>query len=129
MADNATADLIRALIASADGPGADRDGWEALAIVLEFPEGEFNSAHGYLYSPEGVISPVAADPWAVRDAVKAYTDGYYKPGEALPRKILVQFDRTSGKYNVTFEETDETRWKVTPRTFTQLREELRPTFD
>jgi hypothetical protein len=47
----------------------------------------------------------------------------------LPRKILVQFDRTTGKYDITFEETDEARWKVTPRNFRELREELRPKFD
>jgi hypothetical protein len=121
-----TADLIRALIENARGPEVDWDGWESLAIVLEFPEGEFNEAHGYLYSPDGVISAVASDPWAMKAAVKAYTDSCYKADEALPRKILIQFDRTTGKYTTTFEETDEARWKVTPRNFRELREELRP---
>jgi hypothetical protein len=129
MAGNVTADLIRALIDNMGGPDADGDGWESLAIILEFPDGEFNEAHGYLYSPAGVISAVAADPWAVKPAVKTYTDSYYGPDEALPRKILIQFDRTTGKYTTTFEERDEARWKVTPRNFRQLREELRPTFD
>ena len=129
MTGNVAADLIRALIDNMGGPSVDREGWESLAIILEFPDGEFNEAHGYLYSPAGVISAVASDPWAVAPAVKAYTDSYYKPGEALPRKALVQLDRTTGKYNVTFEETDEARWKVTPRNFKELREELRPKFD
>ena len=129
MAGNVTADLIRSLIDNAGGPSVDWDGWESLAIILEFPDGEFNEAHGYLYSPDGVISAVASDPFAVTPAVKAYTDSYYKPGEALPRKILVQFDRMKGKYDITFEETHEARWKVTPRNFKQLREELRPEFD
>ena len=129
MAGNVTADLIRALIDNMGGPSVDRDGWQSLAIILEFPDGEFNEAHGYLYSPDGVISAVASDPWAVKPAVKAYTDSYYKLGEPLPRKILVQFDRTTGKYNTTFEETDEARWKVTPRNFRELREELRPKLD
>lgn len=129
MAGNVTADLFRALIDNLEGPRVDSAGWESLAIILEFPDGEFNEAHGYLYSPDGLISAVASDPWAVKAAVKAYTDGYYPPGEAMPRKILVQFDRTTGKYDMTFEETDEARWKVTPRNFKELREELRPTFD
>jgi hypothetical protein len=129
MAGSVTADLFRALIDNLEGPRVDSDGWESLAIILEFPDGEFNEAHGYLYSPNGLISAVASDPWAVKSAVKAYTDGYYKPGDALPRKILVQFDRTTGKYDITFEETDEARWKVTPRNFRELREELRPKFD
>lgn len=129
MSANVTADLIRALVENMEGPGGDWDGWESLAMILEFPDGEFNSAHGYAYSPGDVISAVASDPWAVKAAVKAYTDSYYKPGEPLPVKMLVQFDRTSGRYNVAFEDTDETRWKVTPRNFRQLREELRPKFD
>jgi len=129
MAGNVTADLFRALIENLEAPVVDGDRWESMAFILEFPDGEFNGAHGYLYLPDGVIAAVASDPWAVKAAVKAYTDGYYKPGEALPRKILVQFDRTTGKYDITFEENDEARWKVTPRNFRELREELRPTFD
>ncbi len=129
MTGDVTADLFRALIGNLEDPVVDSDSWESAAILLEFPDGEFNEAHGYLYSPHGVISAVASDPWAVTPAVKAYTDSYYKPGEALPRKILVQFDRMTGKYDINFEETDEARWKVTPRNYKQLREELRPKFD
>lgn len=126
MSSNVTADLIRTLIENMSSASGD---WESLAMILEFPEGKFNEAHGYLYSPGGVISAVASDAWAVAPAVDAYTDGYYKPGEALPVKLLVQFDRTTGKYEVAFEDTDETRWKATPRNFRELREELRPKFD
>lgn len=129
MAADVTAGLMHALVDNVQGPDADAEGWEAMAIILEFPDGEFNEAHGYLYSPDGGISAVAADPWAVAPAVKAYTDSHYKPGEALPLKILVQLDRISGRYNVTFEESDEARWRVTPKTFRTLREELRPRFD
>lgn len=126
MAGSAIAELIRAQIENLEGPAADLDGWEGLAIVLEFPDGEFNSAHGYLYERDGRIVAVAADPWAVRTAVKAYTDSHYQPDDVLPRKILVQFDRTTGWYDVHFEETDETRWNATPRNYRALREELRP---
>lgn len=129
MAADVAADLIGALVGAMEDPTIAADGWESLAIILEFPDGEFNEAHGYLYLPNGVISAVASDPWTVRPAVKAYTDSHYQPGEALPRKILVQFARTSRTYEVTFEEADEQRWKVTPRNFRELREELRPTFD
>ncbi|WP_404391795.1 hypothetical protein [Humibacillus xanthopallidus] len=129
MSGNVTVGLIRSLIDTMQGPIADVDSWDSLAMILEFPDGEFNEARGYLYSPDGVISAVASDPWAVRSAVKAYTDSYYQSGEALPRKVLVQFDRRAREYNIAFEETDETRWKVTPQNFRELREELRPTFD
>ena len=129
MAGNVTADLIRALIDTMGGPGADLRGWESLAIILEFPDGEFNQAHGYVYSANGAISAVASNPRAVRPAVKAYTDSYYQPGEAMPLKALVQFDRTTRNYDITFEETDEARWKVTPENVMELPAELRPSFD
>lgn len=121
-------DLIRAVLENVEDAPAGSEGWVALAVVLEFPEGVFNEAHGYLYGAEGSIWPIAADPWAVKAAVAAYTESHYRPGEPLPRKILLQFDRTTGRYEVTFEETDEDRWAVTPRTFRTVREELRPKF-
>ncbi|HEX6954907.1 MAG TPA: hypothetical protein VF156_08515 [Agromyces sp.] len=126
MPGDATADLIRALIDDLKGPEVDWDGWASMAIILEFPDGEFNEAHGYLYSPGGRISAVASDPSAVRAAVNAYADGDYQLGHMLPRKILVQFDRTTGRYDVTFEESDDARWKATPRNFREIREQLRP---
>lgn len=121
-----TVDLVRALVDNMAGAVAD---WESLAMILEFPDGEFNEAHGYLYSPGDVVTPVASDPWAVTAAVQAYTDGYYKPGETLPVQLLLQFDRTNGKYAVTFEDTDERRWKASARNHRELREQLRPKFD
>jgi hypothetical protein len=129
VSENVTADLIRALVDNMGGPDVDREGWESLAMILEFPDGEFNEAHGYLYSPDGTISAVAADPWAVKEAVDAYTSTYYKPDEPLPVQVLVELDRTTGKYKVTFEDTDATRWKMTPRNRKDFRESLRPKFD
>ncbi|CAM3486783.1 hypothetical protein [Stackebrandtia soli] len=126
MSNNVSADLIRALI---ENMGGAADDWSSLAMILEFDEGRFYSAHGYAYSPGGTISAVASDAWSVKSAVDAHTASYFSPGEALPVKILVQFDRTLGKYKVTFEDVDMARWKVTPRNFKELREELRPTFD
>lgn len=126
MASDVTVDLVRALIENMQGHRGD---WEALAMILEFPDGRFNSAHGYAYSPGDVISAVASHPRAVAPAVAAYTASYYQPEAPLPRKLLVQFDRTSGKYEITFEDKDESRWEVTPHTLLTLREELRPKFD
>lgn len=61
-------------------------------------------------------------------ALNAYTESYYKPDQPLPVKLLVQFDRVSGKYEVTFEDTDVSRWKVVPANIDEIREELRPNF-
>ena len=127
--DDASVNLIRALVQNVSGPVVDWDNWQSMAIIVDSFDGRFNSAHGYLYSPDGTISVVAARPSAVIPFVDAYTSGYYKPGEALPIKLLVQYDRPSGKYTITFEDTDETRWKVTPKTYKELQQQLRPVFD
>ncbi|WP_426185518.1 hypothetical protein [Microbacterium sp. TWP3-1-2b2] len=129
MPENVTSDLLHALVDKMAGPSVDWDGWSSLAMILEFPDGTFNEAHGFLYSPDGTISAVAADAWAVKPAVDAYMNSYYKPDETLPVQVLVQLDRTNGKYNVTFEDTDATRWKMTPRNRKEFREGLRPEFD
>lgn len=92
------ADLIRSFVQNLEDPAGGLGDWASTAFVLEFPDGRFNSAHGYLYAADGRISPVAADPWAVGTAVDAYLDCHYQPADARPRAILVQFDRTSGRY-------------------------------
>ncbi|WP_125789402.1 hypothetical protein [Amycolatopsis sp. WAC 01375] len=124
--NDAAVDLIGSLVEVAGLPGS-VDGWESLAMILEFGEG-FRSAYGYAYSPGDVITPVACKWASIEAAVNAYLGGYYRPGERLPVKILVQYDRTAGKHEVTFEDTDEERWAVKPRNFRQMREQLRPKF-
>lgn len=134
MANDVTVDLIRSLTEAIDGPSLAREmrgpveGWESLALILEFGEG-FRSAHGYTYSAGGVITAVACNWSSIESAVNAYLGSYYEPGALLPVKMLVQFDRTSGTYKVRFEDTDEERWAVKPANYVEMREELRPTFD
>ncbi|WP_409490489.1 hypothetical protein [Amycolatopsis sp. cmx-11-12] len=133
MPNDATVDLIRSLVEAMDDRPLAADaqgsvgGWESLAMILEFGEG-FRSVHGYAYSPGDVITPVSCKWSSIESAVGAYLDGYYRPGERLPVKILVQFDRTAGKYEVTFEDADEDRWAVKPKNFREMREHLRPKF-
>jgi len=123
--NDATTTLIKALIEHLRGAN---DTWESLAMVIEFDGGELSGTYGYTYSPEGTVAAVASRPSGIRTAVTAYLSDYYKPGESLPVKILVQFERTSGEYEVTFEDTDTARWSVTPKNITTIREELRPQF-
>ncbi|WP_314649325.1 hypothetical protein [uncultured Microbacterium sp.] len=126
MSSDATTGLIRALVENLENAPED---WESFAMIVSFFEGEFSGAAGYAYSPDGSIAAVTVDPWAVKSAVADYTDSHYTAGAPLPVKFLVQFDRSLGRFEVTFEDMDDTRWQVTPRTFKTLREELRPRFD
>lgn len=125
MSNEHTVDLIRALIENLEG--AD-DNWESFSIIVSSYERKFNSASGYAYSPDGTISAITTSPWKVVPFVDTYVSDYYKPGEKLPIKLLVQFERTSGNYNINFEDTDELRWKITPDNFKEFREEIRPNF-
>ncbi|MGO2518540.1 MAG: hypothetical protein ACTH8F_00305 [Microbacterium sp.] len=126
MSSDVTVGLIRALVEHMEYAP---DEWASLVMVLEFDHEKVNGVSGFAYSAEGQDSAVTASPYEIRSAVKAYTDSYFTPGESLPVSLLVQFDRTKGKYEVTFEDTDEERWKLTPTTFATLPETLRPKFD
>lgn len=123
--DDVTIGLIRSL---SEGIGGTAPGWESWAIVLEFGDG-YRSAAGYAYSVEGVVTPVACGWSSIQSSVQAYLGSHYEPGDVLPVKILVQFERTTGRYEVTFEDTDDERWKTRPTNYRQMREELRPSFD
>ena len=126
MSNDVTADLIRALVENMKGA---RDDWVALAMVIDLSRGRISGTHGYAYSPDGTISAVASRPSGIRPAVEAHLESYDKPGQAPPVKILMQFDRDTGKYQVTFEDDDAARWKVTPANIEQISEDLRPDFD
>jgi len=126
LTEDASVALIRALIENLEDAA---DDWESFSLVLGLNEGRFFQAYGYAYSPDGTISAVTVSPRAVRPEVERYLAGYFGPDDALPIKLLVQFDSTTGRYGVTFEDTDAERWKVSPANIDAIREELRPAFD
>lgn len=126
MSSDVTADLIRAIIDNMRGAA---DDWVSLAMVIDFSGQRVGGTHGYAYSPDGAVSAVASRPSAIIPAVDAYAASYYQPDEAWPVKLLIQFDRTNGKYEITFEDKDVSRWKVTPANIDEIPEQLRPNFD
>lgn len=120
-----SADLINSLIEHLSSRTP--HDWEQLAIVIYLNSGELGGTYGYAYSPNGSISAVAARPSGIWDAVHAYIEDLFG-SKAAPIKLLVQFDRPSGHYEITFEDSDVNRWKVSPATIETVREELRPHF-
>lgn len=123
MPDDATSHLIDALIAHLRG--ADEP-WESLALVVRLGGRRVQGTHGYAYTGNGGVLAVASRPSGVSPAVLAYLDTHFSADEPVPVQLLVQFDRTSGRYEITFEDTDRTRWKVTPANLDAVTEELRP---
>lgn len=120
-----TVALIRSLVEHMQGA---EDTWEQLSMVIYFSNGKFQGTYGYTYSPDGTISAVASHPAKIKESVYAYLDTYFSTEDALPVKLLIQFDRALGQYEITFEDTDVDRWKVSPANIDTIREELRPKF-
>ena len=123
--NSATVALIKSIVQNMSGVTE----WDSVSMILTFDGKRFSGASGYAYPASGEIVATAARPSAVRPFIDAYMQGYYKPEDTYPVKLLVQFDRLSGNYSITFEDTDEARWKVTPRNLNEMREALRPNFD
>ena len=126
MSTDATAALIRALIDNMKGA---HDDWASLAMVIDLRGGRVSGTHGYAYSPDGTVSAVASRPSAIRPALEAYLGSVERPEQEPPVAILLHLDRSSGTYEVTFEDVDPARWKVTPANREKISEDLRPTFD
>ena len=125
MPEAVTAGLIRALIENMKGA---RDDWASLAMVIDLSGGRISGTHGYAYSPDGTVSAVASRPSGIRPALEAYLRSVERPEQEPPAAILLQLDRDSGTYEVTFEDVDPARWKVTPSNLEKISEELRPNF-
>ena len=125
MSDDPSVELIRTLIESLDDDELE-DGWESVAFVLTLDDGRLMQGPGFGYGPGDVVSPVAADPWDSQKAVNAYLASYFQPGDELPIQLLVQYDRTTGVYEIRFEETDSSRRQVTAANIDAVREQLRP---
>lgn len=70
---------------------------------------------------------VSAKTWDLRQPLSAYLGGLYPDGK-FPVRVLVQFDRETGKYNVDFEDTYETRWRVNPGNIEEMPSAVRPNF-
>jgi hypothetical protein len=117
------ADLIRAVVTNLTHVP---ENWQSLAIVIELAGGRVSGTSGYAYTPDGTSEPTAARPSRIVPAVEAYLDDRYAPGQARPVAMLVQFDRDAGAYEVTFEDDDVLRWKVTPANVDEMPATLRP---
>lgn len=118
--------LIEAIISHMQGA---RDDWASLSMVITLGGGRLSETSGYAYSRDGTVSAIASRPSRIRPAVDAYLADRYPGGEPLPEKFLVQYDRDAGAYQITFEDTDPMRWKVSPDNVDAVRRELKPNLD
>lgn len=117
--------LIRTLLSNLK---VQNDGWTLLSIVIGIDEDfEPNTTYGYVYDgPAGPPIAASANTISITDAVNQYLVDLYGSDKQPPVKMLVQFNKDSGQYNIEFEDDDEDRWQVTPSNLDSVREELRP---
>lgn len=123
MSTDPTTELIRAIVTNMQGA---RDDWKSLAMVISLGGGRLSATSGYAYSPDGPVSAVASRPSQIKPAVDAYLADRYPEGAELPAKFLVQFERDAKAYDITFEDADPMRWKVTPDNVEAVQQELKP---
>ncbi|GAA5154987.1 hypothetical protein GCM10023340_39450 [Nocardioides marinquilinus] len=117
------ADLIRAVVTNLTHAP---ENWQSLAIVVELGGGRVSGTSGYTYAPDGTSEPTSARPSRIIPAVEAYLDDRYEPGQPRPVAMLVQLDRDASAYEITFEDDDIRRWKVTPANIDEMPEKVRP---
>lgn len=101
--------------------------WIEFSIVFEVDEdGDIISLSGYAFLQEPEYAPFVIDIDDVEGEVKGYRDWLAKDtGEGF-KKMLLQFNRDSGRVQADFEYDDPMRWKVTPNNIDQMIEDLRP---
>lgn len=102
--------------------------WEELGAVIAInAKGNVINNYGYAFSPDGDWHAVTGGSLALRPPVSSYLSELYPDGK-YPVRMLVQFNRESGKYSVDFEDTDEGRWAISPSRLEESIEALRPDF-
>ena len=106
------------------------DDWTAISLVMliDTQRGRCEGTSGYAYHGDDGYTPIAASPRAVQESLFEYLASQYGANDALPAAVLLQFDRSTGHYEVTFEDSNKERWKVSPDNVTTMQETLRPAF-
>lgn len=122
-------DLAHAIADNLDNTFGDVPEWEQLAMILDFNGKRFSGNHGYVYAADGAASPETTRMKVVKDIVDAFIASKHPEDAEYPVAVLVQFDKPSDKYEVTFEYSDPTRWKVSPKNFKEMPEKVRPRFE
>lgn len=125
-----TTDLIQSVVACMYG--ADNDDWVAMAAVLDPKDGRMfalSRTSGYVYAADGTAKAVGIDAVGLSPAMRAYMESQYAPGEPWPARLLLQFDRISGDYEITVEESATSRWQLHgENSVGELEDEIRPSF-
>lgn len=136
MADDPVVPLMHAIVRGIDEVAARRnkvlpEDWHSFSLVIGLTdEGEYEQSYGYAYGPgESWVKPIAAEPTVLDDPLESFVADRYPDGAKSPVKMLFQLELPTGNYNVEYEDTDMSRWKVSPTNYEEIQSELKPQFD
>lgn len=124
---DASEELISSIVDNLRTSG--KDDWESMSVIIDTENDEeapVAGTEGFLYSADAFLGAAGVSALKIESAVWNYMSELYAADDRWPVRLLVQFNRVSGRYQVLVEETDVNRWEMTPDTIHEVREELRP---
>ena len=122
--ENYVGAIVRSIV---DTGELDNANWSEFSLVIGFDDdGDPNQTYGYAFSAEDDWIAISCKPRLIATAAVAYRDWLGEQSDKPFIKMLVQFNRDSGRYNVDLEYEDESRLKVTPANIHNVIEQLRP---
>lgn len=100
--------------------------WDAFAVIFDF-EDDFDSValSGYVYLDQAFVGFIEPTEFQLAEMARSYRTARPGPAGELPVSMVVQFDRTSGRYNVEYEYSNPERWADIGR-MVEVADELRP---
>ncbi|WP_132412952.1 hypothetical protein [Neorhizobium sp. S3-V5DH] len=115
--------LVEAIIQSEE---IEQQDWEEFSLVLVFEDDDINQAYGYSYDRSGEWEAIAVRPRLIRSEACDYREWLRQDDKKGVLKMLLQFNKANGKFNVDFEYENSVRWQVTPWNIDTIVDELRP---
>lgn len=117
-----TVDLIREIALSASSV---TELWESFSCVFTFKDGDVH-AIAFAYVPGGAVASFEPNLKYLNEPLERYLVEYFGAGAKPPIQLLVQYEKNHGRYNVQFEDFDDSRWTITQDNVVERIKELRP---
>ncbi len=118
--------LSRTIEAVLNSPKLNRAPWTEFSLVAGLAaDGWVNHNFGYSFAAGSGPNAFSAKNRQLQEPLQAYLEGVYLERN-YPIRVLLQFNRESGRHAVEFEDSDVGRWQVTPSNLDEAREALRP---
>ncbi len=100
--------------------------WVEYSLVVGLDRsGRVAEIYGFAFDEDRVLTAFSTGLEEIEEPLGARLAELYPDGE-FPIRVLVQFNRISGRYHIDFEDDDVARWQVTPDSIFEVREALRP---